>query len=135
MDTLVKTVCPYCGVGCGLVAKVRGRRILEVRGDKDHPSTRGGICPKGAQIDQIVHTQNRLTAAHWRSSRGEDFQPVGHDVALAWLAEKFKEVIGLGYIPVLRYYLTIAKTHLFLDTFINICQIFRKFNDIYYKYN
>ena len=106
MDTLVKTVCPYCGVGCGLVAKVRGRRILEVRGDKDHPSTRGGICPKGAQIDQIVHTQNRLTAAHWRSSRGEDFQPVGHDVALAWLAEKFKEVIRKHGPDAVAFYLS-----------------------------
>src|SRR5438477_235373 len=54
MDSVVKTVCPYCGVGCGLVAKVRDGRIVEVRGDKEHPSTRGGICNKGAQAGQIV---------------------------------------------------------------------------------
>ena len=59
MDTAVKTICPYCGVGCGLAVKVREGRIVEVKGDKTHPSTLGGICPKGAQIDQIIATPDR----------------------------------------------------------------------------
>src|ERR1041384_7754210 len=93
MDDLVKTVCPYCGVGCGLVAKVRDGRILDVRGDKEHPSSRGGICSKGAQIDQIVRTSNRLTFAQWRESRTKEFQPVGLESALTGVAAKIKEIV------------------------------------------
>jgi anaerobic selenocysteine-containing dehydrogenase len=50
MEKTVKTICPYCGVGCGLTVKVRDGTITEVRGDKSNPSSLGGICPKGAQI-------------------------------------------------------------------------------------
>src|SRR5205809_7845890 len=93
MDSLVKTVCPYCGVGCGLVAKVRDGRIVEVRGDKDHPSSLGGICNKGAQIHQIVDTKNRLTSAFWRESRDAEFERTELEPALSRLACKFKEII------------------------------------------
>ena len=93
MESVVKTVCPYCGVGCGLAVKVRDGQITEVRGDKDHPSTRGGICPKGAQIDQIIHTKNRAASALWRDDRAKSFEPIGLDGALARLADKFMEII------------------------------------------
>ena len=69
MDRLVKTICPYCGVGCGLLAKVRDGRIVDIRGDKEHPSTLGGICPKGAQLDEIVATPNRLQHAQEHNER------------------------------------------------------------------
>jgi anaerobic selenocysteine-containing dehydrogenase len=93
LEQLHKTVCPYCGVGCGLAVKVRDGRVVEVRGDKDHPSTRGGICTKGAQIDQIVHTRNRLTSALWRAHRTEEFQPLGLEAALGRLASKYRAII------------------------------------------
>lgn len=82
--TEVKTLCPYCGVGCGLVAKVRDGRIVDVRGDKDHPSTRGALCNKGATLGEIVNTANRLTRAHLHG------QPVTLDAALEHIAGKFK---------------------------------------------
>jgi anaerobic selenocysteine-containing dehydrogenase len=80
-------------VGCGLVAKVRDGRILGVRGDKDHPSTRGGICSKGAQLDPIVHTKNRLASAQWRANRDEEFQAAGLEGTLVRLAQKLREVL------------------------------------------
>jgi anaerobic selenocysteine-containing dehydrogenase len=92
-DSLIKTVCPYCGVGCGLVAKVREGHIVEVRGDKDHRSTHGAICNKGAQLGQIVQTTNRLTGAWCRESRSKEFEHVGLDRALASLAAKFREIL------------------------------------------
>src|SRR5262245_32502045 len=93
MDATVKTICPYCGVGCGLAVKIREGRIVEVKGDKTHPSTLGGICPKGAQIDQIIATPDRLTRAQMRSDRSTPFQPVELDWALAHVAGQFRDII------------------------------------------
>src|SRR6266487_4159022 len=93
MEKTVKTICPYCGVGCGLTVKVRAGTITEVRGDKSHPSSLGGICPKGAQIGEIIATGNRLTRAQMRSDRSMPFSPVSLDRALAHVALCFREVI------------------------------------------
>jgi anaerobic selenocysteine-containing dehydrogenase len=93
MDAVIKTTCPYCGVGCGLNVTVRAGQITAVRGDKTHPSSLGGICPKGAQIDEIVNTPNRLTTAQIRSSRSSGFQPVSVDAALKHVADEFQDII------------------------------------------
>ncbi len=92
-DRLVKTICPYCGVGCGLAVKVRDGRILEVKGDKEHPSTRGALCNKGALVGEIVHTPNRLTAAFLRADRSRQFEQTSLDAALGHVAAQFKEII------------------------------------------
>jgi anaerobic selenocysteine-containing dehydrogenase len=89
----VKTICPYCGVGCGLVAKVRNERIVEVRGDKDHPSNRGALCSKGAQIDQIAQTKNRLSRGLWRDSTVAPFEAHGLDETLRRVATKLKGLL------------------------------------------
>ena len=93
MDSVVKTICPYCGVGCGLVAKVRDGRIVEVKGDKEHPSSLGAICNKGAMLDQIVHTPNRLKRAQLRLRRSDSFERTTLDHALTHVADKFKDII------------------------------------------
>jgi anaerobic selenocysteine-containing dehydrogenase len=92
-ETLTKTICPYCGVGCGLAVKTRAGRIVEVRGDQDHPSTHGGICPKGAQLGDIVDTPNRLRTALWRESRDRAFQPGALDDTLARVADKYRDIL------------------------------------------
>ena len=92
-ESVVKTVCPYCGVGCGLAVKVRAGRVVSVRGDKEHPSTHGGICPKGAQIGEIIATPNRLTQAQLRSSRSAPFAVVTVDTALERIAACFKRIL------------------------------------------
>jgi assimilatory nitrate reductase catalytic subunit len=46
----VATVCSYCGVGCGVIASVEGKRITSVRGDPDHPANRGRLCSKGLSL-------------------------------------------------------------------------------------
>ena len=56
----VKTVCPYCGVGCGLIATTDDRKVLRVRADPDHPANLGAICRKGATVAQTIHVRSRL---------------------------------------------------------------------------
>ena len=59
----VKTTCPYCGVGCGLVAEVRDGRLAAVRGDAEHPVNRGATCRKPTRLPEAVHAPDRATAA------------------------------------------------------------------------
>lgn len=56
----VKTVCGYCGTGCGLVLEVNNNRITKIRGDKDAPVNNGQTCVKGAFAYEYVHADARL---------------------------------------------------------------------------
>ena len=94
MENVVRTICPYCGVGCGLAVKVCDGRIVEVRGDKSHPSTHGALCVKGAHAGGIVNTPNRLATAQIRSDRGGPFRPVSLEAALAHAAGEFQDIIA-----------------------------------------
>jgi anaerobic selenocysteine-containing dehydrogenase len=106
MENTVKTVCPYCGVGCGLVAKVRDGRITDIRGDKEHPSSLGGICPKGAQLDEIVATPNRLKHAQLRAVSTLPFTHVSMDRALSHIALRFREIIHKYGRDALAFYIS-----------------------------
>jgi anaerobic selenocysteine-containing dehydrogenase len=66
----VKTLCPYCGVGCGLIATTDGSRVLKVRGDPRHPANFGQLCLKGATVAQTVHSPTRLHYPMIRGSSG-----------------------------------------------------------------
>jgi len=106
MDTPVKTICPYCGVGCGLNVTVRAGKVAEVRGDKLHPSSLGGICPKGAQVGEIIATPNRLATAQIRSDRAAPFHPVSFDAAFARVAGEFREIIAAHGPDAVAFYIS-----------------------------
>lgn len=57
----VKTVCPYCGVGCSIYLGVRGNEIVSIRGDKESPVNKGGLCVKGRFGYDFVNHPDRLT--------------------------------------------------------------------------
>ncbi len=88
----VQTGCPYCGVGCGLVADVRDGRLQAVRGDLDHPVNAGRVCPKPVALPDAVHSADRATTPLWRGSRDERFQNLGWDEAIPLLAEKLSAI-------------------------------------------
>jgi formate dehydrogenase alpha subunit len=57
----VKTVCPYCGVGCSIYLGVRGNEVVNVRGDKESPVNKGGLCVKGRFGFDFINHPDRLT--------------------------------------------------------------------------
>ena len=59
MDT-VRTTCAYCGVGCGVAARVSGERQVEIKGDPDHPANFGKLCSKGTHLGETVGLEGRL---------------------------------------------------------------------------
>jgi predicted molibdopterin-dependent oxidoreductase YjgC len=59
----VATVCPYCGVGCGIHLGIRDERIVSVSGNRGNPVSRGRLCVKGRfGIAEFVHHPERLTS-------------------------------------------------------------------------
>jgi len=57
----IKTVCGYCGTGCGLILEVEDNMIMKIRGDKEAPVNKGQTCVKGAFAYQYVHAPGRLS--------------------------------------------------------------------------
>ena len=57
----VKTICPYCGVGCSIYLGIRGQTIVQVRGDHESPVNQGGLCVKGRYGLDFVNHSDRLT--------------------------------------------------------------------------
>ena len=83
----VRTTCPYCGVGCGVLA-TRTATGLTVKGDPDHPANRGRLCSKGSALAETVGLEGRLLALR---VYGQD---VPWDDALGLVARRFKKIIA-----------------------------------------
>ena len=85
MAEQVKSVCPYCGVGCGIVMQVEQGRITKISGDKSHPANRGRLCTKG-QSCHLPLEQGRLASAYIRPARADGQQPLPASAAVAQTA-------------------------------------------------
>ncbi|MEU9289364.1 bifunctional nitrate reductase/sulfite reductase flavoprotein subunit alpha [Streptomyces sp. NPDC048275] len=97
-STRVRTVCSYCGVGCGMVLDIGsgpdGRRtVLKASGDKAHPANSGRLCTKGATTADMLAAPGRLTTALMRGDRGEEPAPAPLDTALAETARRLRAII------------------------------------------
>ncbi|WP_328768109.1 molybdopterin oxidoreductase family protein [Streptomyces sp. NBC_00286] len=92
----VRTVCSYCGVGCGVVLDIgRGpdgrRTVLKASGDKTHPANFGRLCTKGATTADMLAAPGRLGTALVRDERGAE--PVPVDAAIAETARRLRAII------------------------------------------
>lgn len=88
----VKTTCPYCGCGCGLILGARGNTIVSSRGNRDCPSNHGSLCVKGRFGYEFVNSPNRLTKPLIKI--GGKFEQASWDEALNLVAEKLKTYKG-----------------------------------------
>ena len=84
----VKTTCPYCGVGCGIVATPTGERSASIAGDKAHPANHGRLCSKGTHLGETIGLEGRLLYPQ------VDGQRTDWDGALAHVAHRFQATIA-----------------------------------------
>src|SRR3989442_1261215 len=89
-DTETRSLCPYCGVGCGLLVRTRGRRVHEVAGDPIYPVNRGRTCRKPLELPAAVHAPDRATTPLLRARRDARFEPADWDEALGALAARLR---------------------------------------------
>ncbi|MCI7479757.1 MAG: nitrate reductase catalytic subunit NapA [[Pasteurella] aerogenes] len=93
-----KTVCRFCGTGCGVLVGVRDGRVVASQGDPDAEVNRGLNCIKGYFLPKIMYGKDRLTQPMLRMKDGKydkngEFTPVSWDVAFSTMAEKFKKAL------------------------------------------
>jgi predicted molibdopterin-dependent oxidoreductase YjgC len=88
----VSTVCPYCGVGCGIYLGVRGNEVIASRGDPGNRSSQGQLCVKGRYGFGFVNHEDRLTTPLIRVD-GE-LKPASWDEALDYVAERLVQYRG-----------------------------------------
>jgi ferredoxin-nitrate reductase len=102
MTECTKTLCPYCGVGCGLEVSPparpggkathrdsQGNPIWQVRGDRTHPSSQGMVCVKGATVSESLD-KDRLKYPMWRDSLDEPFRRISWDDALDRIVDRIQ---------------------------------------------
>jgi len=84
----VRSVCPYCAVGCGLIVSVKDGVVDQVRGDPEHPANYGRLCNKGALLSAMLKAPGRLLHPQIRESLNEPFREVSWDEALDYVADR-----------------------------------------------
>ena len=110
--TPVKTVCSYCGVGCGMVLDVStdpagGRRtVAGVSGDRTHPANAGRLCTKGATSADLLTATGRLTTALVRPERGAEPGEADVDAAITATARRLREILDAHGPDALSFYVS-----------------------------
>lgn len=99
--TEVRSVCPYCAVGCSMIAYVAGAGVTEsfnttpylvhIEGDPDSPINGGSLCPKGASTMQLAVNSNRVKSPKYRAPGAAEWQEISWDDALDRLARLMKD--------------------------------------------
>ena len=92
----VHSLCPYCAVGCGLVAYTRqtpdGKtELLQIEGDPDSPINEGRLCPKGASSMQLAISSRRVEKPLYRKAGSDRWEEISWATMLDRLAQRIKD--------------------------------------------
>jgi formate dehydrogenase major subunit len=98
-DTQVTTsICPFCGVGCGLIANTKGGKLINVEGDPDHPINQGSLCSKGEAVFEVVTSPRRLKKVRYRAPGSDHWEEKPLDWAMTTLAQRVKATRDASFI-------------------------------------
>lgn len=87
----VKTICPYCAVGCGMDVSVENGKVVHVEGDASHPISEGALCSKGASLVGTLNSPARVTKPRYRAPGARAWTEVSWDWALDRIARLVKQ--------------------------------------------
>ncbi len=88
MPTETRTTCPYCGVGCGVIARIEDDGKVSVKGDPEHPANFGRLCSKGSALAETLDLEGRVLAPQVHG------ETTSWDEALDLVARRFKDTIA-----------------------------------------
>jgi len=91
------SICPYCGVGCGLVAYTKDGKLVDVEGDPDHPINQGTLCSKGQAVFEVVTSPLRLKKVRYRAAGSDHWEEKPLDWAMQTLAQRVKATRDAGF--------------------------------------
>ena len=84
---VARSICPYCGVGCGQLVYHDGKKIISIEGDPESPISQGNLCPKGAASYQLLTHSRREMKVKYRAP----FATAWTDIPLARAMEMVAE--------------------------------------------
>ncbi len=87
-DAVVKSICPFCAVGCGQRVYVKDGEVTQIEGDPDSPISRGRLCPKGAASRGLVKSPSREYKVKYRPPNATDWQELELDRAMEMIADR-----------------------------------------------
>jgi formate dehydrogenase major subunit len=87
-DRVVRSICPYCAVGCGQKVYVKDERVVQIEGDPDSPISRGRLCPKGAASEQLVNSPARELRVKYRRPFGSEWESLSLQKATDMIADR-----------------------------------------------
>jgi formate dehydrogenase major subunit len=87
-DKMVRSICPYCAVGCGQRVYAKDGKVTQIEGDPDSPISRGRLCPKGAASEQYVNSALRETRVKYRRPGATSWEHLDLDTAMDMIADR-----------------------------------------------
>ena len=99
------TTCPYCGVGCGVLATPDGRGGAAIAGDTEHPANFGRLCSKGSALGETLGLENRLLHPMIRCRDGK-MERVAWSDALDHVAHRLQHIVARDGADAVAFYLS-----------------------------
>jgi formate dehydrogenase major subunit len=87
-DSMARSVCPYCAVGCGQRIFVKDGKVVQIEGDPDSPISRGRLCPKGSASKSLVTSDRRQQKVLYRRPYATDWEELDLDTAMEMIADR-----------------------------------------------
>ena len=88
---VARSICPYCGVGCGQIIYHRDGNLISIEGDPESPISQGTLCPKGAASYQLLTHSRRETKVKYRAPRSTNWTEIPLDRAMDMIADRVWE--------------------------------------------
>jgi formate dehydrogenase major subunit len=88
---IARSICPYCGVGCGQLIYHKDGKLISIEGDPESPISQGNLCPKGAASYQLLTHSLRETKVKYRAPRAKNWTEITLDRAMDMVAERVWE--------------------------------------------
>jgi sulfite reductase (NADPH) flavoprotein alpha-component len=102
----IDSVCPYCGVGCGMTLHVENEQVIKISGNKDHPTNFGRLCTKGSSAHVALRKSGRLEKAFVRHDRAGDPVPTAVDRAIDDTARRLRTILDAHGPDALSFYVS-----------------------------
>lgn len=87
-DSMARSVCPYCAVGCGQRIFVKDNKVIQIEGDPDSPISKGRLCPKGSASLSLVNSDRRQQKVLYRRPYGTEWEELDLDTAMSMIADR-----------------------------------------------
>jgi formate dehydrogenase major subunit len=88
---VARSICPYCGVGCGQLIYHKGGKLISIEGDPESPISQGNLCPKGAASYQLLTHSRREMKMKYRAPRQKEWTAISLERAMDIVAERVWE--------------------------------------------